>query len=104
LAKQTRYSIEVVFNGETLYYSRTPSTVLYRELEYASTTEDFAELGRWEEYVQNDLTNGSISSYQLVEVELKATAAPGLDAEIHDAIEAEALSKLSPLERDILGV
>jgi len=104
LAKITRYSIEVVFNGETLYFGRTPNGVTYRELEFASTTTDFAELGRWKDYVDNDVTNGSVSSYQLVEVELKASAAPGLDNEIHDAIEAEALSKLSQLERDILGV
>ena len=104
MAKQTRYSIEVVFNGETLYYARRVSDVIYVELENASTTTDFADLGRWEDYVKNDVSNGSVSSYQLVEVELKATAAPGLDSEINDAVEAEALAKLTPYERQVLGI
>jgi len=104
LANITRYTVEVLKSGETLYFTRSPTGVTYRDLENASTTDDFAELGRWRDYVENDITNGSVTSLNLVEVELKATAAPGLDAEIHDAIEAEALSKLSQLEREILGL
>jgi len=102
----TSYTVEVERNGQTLYYSRGRelSGEAYRDLPFASTTNDFAELGVWEEYVLNDLNNGSVASYQLVEVELKATAAPGLDNEIKDAVEREALKKLTALERKVLGV
>lgn len=104
MANKTSYSIEVVFNGQTLYYRREVGGASYAELDLASSTQDFAELGRWEAYVKNDLANNSIASYQLVEVELKATAAPGLDAEIKDAVEAQALAKLTQLEKDALGL
>lgn len=101
---KTSYTVEVVFNGQTLYYARDVRNVTYRPLEQASTTEDFAELGNWREYVQNDFNNGSVTSYQLVEVEIKATPAQGLDDEINDAVEAKALAKLTQLERQVLGV
>jgi len=104
MAKTTRYGVEVVWNGETLYYQRGVHSPSYVLLEGASATTDFAELGRWEEYVKNDVANGSVTSYQLVEIELKASPAPGLDNEIKDAVIAEARAKLTQLERDVLGI
>ena len=104
MAKQTRYGVEVVWNGETLYYQRGVHGPSYVPLEGASGTDDFAELGTWEEYVKNDVANGSVTSYQLVEIELKASPAPGLDNEIKDAIATEALAKLTQLERTALGL
>ena len=103
MAKQTSYSIEVVQNGETRYYRENNLMITYSVLEQASSTVDFAELGRWEENVKNDLSQGDIDSYQNVEIELKASTA-NVDGEIKDATEAEGLAKLTQLERDALGL
>jgi len=103
MAKQIRYTVEVVTNGSTLYYRREVVNATYVDLERASSTFDFAELGLWEEYVKNDLANGSIDSYQIVELELKVKNA-NVSQEINDAISAAALAKLTQLERDALGV
>ena len=103
MAKQVRYTIEVVINGETLYYQRSVKGVSYMPLDEASSTPDFYELGQWREYVKNDFDHGSVDSYQVVLLELKVKNA-NVDTDINNAIIAQALNKLSQLEKDALGL
>ena len=100
MAKITTFSVEVVRNSETLYFRQSNLVISYVPLEEASSTADFAELGRWVEIVENE---GSLTSHQNVEIELKASAA-NVDGDINDATEAEGLSKLTQLEKDALGL
>lgn len=102
--KKTSYTIEVNINGDILYYALSSRGVAYRPLEAASTTSSFATLGEWKAYVESDLNNNSLDSYKLVEVELKAKESPGIENDIKDAIERNALSKLTAAERQVLGI
>ena len=77
--------------------------ISYVSLEEASSTTDFAELGRWGAIAEKDKINGSILVWTNVEIELKASLA-NVDGEISDATQAEALSKLSEIEKQALGL
>ena len=101
--KLISYTVEVVLNGEIKYYREGSQGVVYRNLEDASTTTDFSTLGEWEDYVKNDFAQGDVTSYQNVEIELKASTA-NVDGDIHDSLEADALAKLTPLDRQVLGL
>ena len=103
MAKQTSYSVEVIQGSEILYYRENNLVISYVPLEQASSTTDFAELGRWDAIAESDLQGGSIDSWMNVEIELKASPAD-VDGDIHDATEAEALAKLTELEKAALGL
>lgn len=100
--KITSYTIEVLQNGQTLYL-REGNVISYTSLDNATTTEDFSRLGQWENYVRNDLDQNSITYYQIVEIELKASTA-NVDGEIHDSLETDALNKLTSLDKEVLGL
>jgi len=103
MAKQIRYTVEVAINGEPRYYQRNVDGYIYDILEKASSTVDFYELARWNDLAKNDFVNGSVSAYDVVELELKVKSA-NVQTEMNDAVIAKATSKLSQLERDALGI
>jgi hypothetical protein len=103
LAKQIRYTIEVEFNGNKLYYQNDVSRVNYVALEEASSTTDFYELATWNYYVKQDFDAGSVTAYDVVELELKVKSA-NVKKEMNAAAIGKAQGKLTKIERDALGI
>jgi len=77
--------------------------VTYVILEEASSTTDFYELAMWNDYVRDDFDNGAVTRFEVVELELKVKSA-NVQSEMDAAVIANATQKLTPLEREALGI
>ena len=101
MGAQMKYGIRVVRHGGTFYLRSDNLTKDYVDIEDSSSTEDLLVLDDWIEYVDNDLSNGSINSYKIVEfLRTARIVTPNVDG----AARQRALNKLNARDKAVLGL
>lgn len=95
------YGIRIARPGGTFFLRANNLVFDYVDIELGSFTEDLTTLSDWVDYAENDLTNGSITSYKVIEyVRSARIVTPNTD----DAARDRALNKLNPRDKRALGL
>ena len=94
-----KYGIEVKKNSNTRYLSRRA----YVSLPRAEKTEDFDRLSDMVDYVNNDLVNNSIDSFEVVRFDTIAVPVD-MSNEMGTSTKRRARNKLNPADKRALGV